>query len=165
MHPRFLSLLEASLSATRTATAVYDTPSVSPASTSISQTLLPTKPFPPRTTTLEPAGAAFGVARADAVSGDATTAAPTTPAAKAAGTALSRVRRSICPEKGASEAVLEVGSGKADDVSVGLDDEDDMCRPALLLPMRCDDCNVTVGVRNELQHAMAAAMMVKRNMV
>lgn len=60
---------------------------------------------------------------------------------------------------------MEVGSGEADDVSVGLDDNDDMCRPTLLLPTRCEDCNVTVGARNELQHATAAAMMVKRNMV
>lgn len=136
---------------------------VSPASTSISQTLLPTKPFPPRTTTLEPDGAAFGVARADAVSGTATTAAPTNPAAKAAGTAFSRVRRSICPESKPSSEVLQ---GEADDVdSVGVDDDAIMCSPALLLPIPWEDFNGTAGDRNELQHAMAAATMVKRNIV
>lgn len=132
----------------------------SPASTSISQTLLPTKPLPPSTTTFVPAGADFGEALANARSGAAAAVAiPSIPTAKDAGTVVSRVRRSICPEGG------EEGSGGDEDVSEFGDD--DMWKRFMLLMRVYDDdgCIGIEGTRNELQHAMVAARNITRSMV
>lgn len=81
------------------------------------------------------------------------------PTAKDAGTVVSRVRRSICPEGG------EEGSGGDEDVSEFGDD--DMWKRFMLLMRVYDDdgCIGIEGTRNELQHAMVAARNMMRSMV